>query len=214
MVGNGSIPPPKFNRALIPIIGRRGLEISSERPPVKALPNPFKLFTAPDVVIILVSSAIPYSAFYAVNTTISSLFTEVYPFLTETEIGLCFLGLGAGGTLATITVGKLLDVQFRATRRKMERAANDDPEKLRDISKIDRGNYDDFPIEEACMKTQFIWIWLFSIACIGYGWCLQAKTSIAIPLFLQFIRTSLRALRIECNEGLTIYKLATPWLPS
>ena len=46
MVGNGSIPAPKLNRALIPLIGRRGIEIDSSRPPVKPLPNPFKGLTS------------------------------------------------------------------------------------------------------------------------------------------------------------------------
>ena len=155
--------------------------------------------------LLLFAASVPYCGFYAVTTTISSLFAEVYPFLNETEIGLCYLGLGAGGALSTITVGRLLDIQFKATRKKVERAAQSDPEKLQKIAHIDSGNYDDFAIEEACLKTQFLWICTFAVACIGYGWVIHAKASIAISLVLHIIRTLLYVLFCLVNRALNSF---------
>lgn len=138
------------------------------------------------LLLLLVNGTI-YSAFYAVSATISTLFAVAYPFLSETDIGLCFLAVGGGGTVATVTVGKLLDYQFRALKRKLQREHEDKA----DAEKGGAGpseHDEDFPIEKACMQSQHIWIWAFSIACIGYGWAVQAKVNLAVPLLLQFVR--------------------------
>ncbi|KAH8116949.1 MFS general substrate transporter [Phellopilus nigrolimitatus] len=176
-VGNGSIPAPKWNRALLPIIGRSTLEISHERPPPRPLPNPFLLFTSPDLMLLLVSFAIVYSAFYAVTATISPLFSQNFPFLSETEIGLCYLSIGGGGAFATVSAGKLLDRQYMHVKRKFDAVNNSDPEKTRNGTDSPHGDssagHDEFPIEKARLQTQYIWI--------------LSKTNIAGPLVLQFI---------------------------
>ncbi|KAH8119867.1 MFS general substrate transporter [Phellopilus nigrolimitatus] len=190
-VGNGSIPAPKWNRALLPIIGRSTLEINHERPPPRPLPNPLLLFTSPDLMLLLVSNAIVYSAYYAVTATISSLFSQNFPSLSETEIGLCFLSIGGGGAFATVSTGKLLDRQYMNVKRKFDAANNSDPEKTHNDTNSSDGDssagHDQFPIEKACLQTQYIWILIFSASCIGYGWCIQSKTNIAGPLVMQFI---------------------------
>lgn len=43
---------------------------------------------------IIWQNGIIYSVFYGVTATISTLFEEAYPFLSETDIGLCFLAIG------------------------------------------------------------------------------------------------------------------------
>lgn len=191
MVGNGSIPAPRWNRALIPAIGRRTLSASSIRPPPRPVPNPFLLFTRPDLVLILLSMGFVYAAFYAVTATLSSLFSQHYSFLSETEIGLCFLAAGGGGALGTVFQGKVLDWQFRSVKKKFEeekaarRAAGDIEEQKADPGHD--GHDDDFPIEEATLRTQFIYIFIFSAASIGYGWSIDKGASIAVPLVLQVI---------------------------
>lgn len=198
LVGNGSIPPPRWNRALIPIIGRSTLEISSERPSPKPLPNPFKLFTYPDLCILLFSSAIPYCAFYAVTATLSSLFEETFPSLSESIIGVCFLGVGLGGICGTISVGKLLDRQYQYVKRRFEKSIENESEKNVGIdgerTLININDHEDFPIERARMLLQHVWICIFSVTTIGYGWAIQSKVNIAVPLILQFI-SEFRSLR-------------------
>ncbi|KAL5533921.1 hypothetical protein ACEPAG_381 [Sanghuangporus baumii] len=190
-VGNGSIPAPKWNRALIPIIGRSTLDAASERPPPRPFPNPFRFFTAPDLMTILFSTAVIYSTFYAVSATISSLFSDKYSFLNETKIGLCYLSIGGGGIIGTASAGRLLDWQYARVKRKYEVSLRSDSEKNRESARISDtmsslSAYSDFPIEKACLQTQHIWIILFSVCVIGYGWSLQADTSIAVPLVLLF----------------------------
>ena len=190
MVGNGSIPAPRWNRPLIPIIGRSAQDFSSERPPAKALPSPFKLFTHPDILILLSINGVIYSVLYAVTTTIASLFQENYPNLTETEIGLCFLSVGGGTAIATVTTGKMLDWQFGAMKRKVREVRGGDVEKKEGNTLVVD---DQFPLEFTRLQSQYVCIPAFVLSCIGYGWCIQAKTHIAGPLVLQFIseRTTL-----------------------
>ena len=130
MVGNGSIPAPKWNRPLIPLLGRKAQDVSLDRPPKKAIPNPFKLFTHPDILILLSINGIIYSVLYAVTTTIANLFQAAYPTLTETDIGLCFLSVGGGTAIATISTGKMLDHQFRKTKERLARERAGDAEKV------------------------------------------------------------------------------------
>ncbi|EJD03623.1 MFS general substrate transporter [Fomitiporia mediterranea MF3/22] len=190
-VGNGSIPAPKWNRAIIPIIGRSSLDMESERPPPRPLPNPFKLFKEPDLMLIMFATSVVYSTFYGITVSISSIFADDYSFLNETEIGLCFLSIGGGCIFGTVTAGRLLDWQFRRVKRKFEASQKHDSEKNRDSAETrdvasSLSAYDNFPLEKACLQTQHVWIVLFSICTIGYGWSLQSKTSIAVPLILQF----------------------------
>lgn len=199
MVGNGSIPAPHWNRALIPIIGRRTLSANSERPPPHPVPNPFMLFKNPDLVILLFSTAVVYSAYYAVTATVSDLFQEQYSFLTETEIGLCYLAVGGGGAIGTVLQGKVLDWQFirvkrQWERKKAERAKRDGSDLEKRGRDVDNDGYEsdeedeDFPIEKATLASQGLWIALYAAGSIGYGWSIEKGASIAVPLIMQFIR--------------------------
>lgn len=148
----------------------------------------------------LLTNGILYSAFYAVSATLSSLFAEIYPFLSEAEIGLCFLGVGLGGVAGTVCSGKLLDYQFKAVKRKYDRshANTSDPEK-HDGSTVRVFEQDeDFPIEQARLQAQHIWIFTFAIATIGYGWAIQRRVNLAVPIILQFISRCLSHRR-ECS---------------
>ena len=74
-----------------------------------------------------------------------------------------------------------------------ERILNNDAEKAYEDEKIERNlvninDHEDFPIERARMLLQHLWIGVFSAAAIGYGWVIQSKANIAVPLILQFIR--------------------------
>lgn len=191
-VGNGSIPAPKWNRALIPIIGRSTLDVDSTRPPPRPLPNPFKLFKEPDLICLLFSTGTLYAAFYAVTATISSLFEEHFPWLSETQIGLCYLSVGGACVIGTVVFGKLLDFQYRRIKSSHSEKNVSVSEKnlegsQKDVKQSSSDEVDDFPIERARFLTQPFWVVIYSITLIGYGWTIERKTSIAVPLILQFI---------------------------
>ncbi|KAH9858031.1 MFS general substrate transporter [Lenzites betulinus] len=186
LVGNGSIRPPKIYQPLIPIIGRTTPDIdASEKPPRRAFANPFLLFTYPDVALLLFFNALVYSVFYGVTATISTLFQPIYPFLNETDTGLCFLAIGGGMLVGGVVTGEVLDKEYQRVKRRMIRQVEADPEsKIRpeDVTKEEH-----FPIEYARLRLMPVFFAVYAAACIGYGWCLQAKVNIAGPLILQIV---------------------------
>jgi hypothetical protein len=153
-----------------------------KRPPPKPLQNPFRLFTYPDVVVLLTFNGIFYSVFYGVTATISSLFAKRYPYLSETDLGLIFLSLGGGMVVGSSFTGKLLDWEYRRIKAKLETRRQRDTEKH-----VNAGNEDDFPIEMARLRSTPLYLAIYVAAVVGYGWSLKSGASIAVPLVLHFI---------------------------
>ncbi len=186
MVGDGSVPPPKSYRPVIPIIGRTQQSPNyASRPPPRGFANPLRLFLYPDVTLTLLFNALVYSLFYCITATISTLFQTTYPFLTQTSVGLCFLAIGGGSLLGGVVNGEMLDWDYRRVKQNLVRKLEQDPEKK--ISPEDVTKEEHFPIEYARLRLMPIIFVIFAAACAGYGWCLQAKVSLAGPLILQFI---------------------------
>ncbi|KAL1951425.1 hypothetical protein VTO73DRAFT_574 [Trametes versicolor] len=186
LVGNGSIPPPKAYRPLIPIIGRTAQAADdADKPPRRGFANPLRLFTYPDVSLLLFFNALVYAVFYGVTATISTLFQPIYPFLNETDIGLCFLAIGGGMLIGGVVTGEVLDHEYKRIKRDMIRKVEADPEKK--IRPEDVTKEEHFPIEYARLRLMPAFFAVYVAACIGYGWCLQAKVNIAGPLILQII---------------------------
>ncbi|VDB85273.1 unnamed protein product [Peniophora sp. CBMAI 1063] len=184
IVGNGSVRPPAFWRPLIPVVGR-SLEYSDTKPPPKPLRNPFVLFTYLDVLALLLFNGVLYAVFYGVTATISELFQTAYPSLNETEVGLCYLAIGGGMLIGTVTNGRLLDYEYQVIKRSIIRKAERDPEKEFDWEEFVKA--DKYPIEKARLRSAFIYTAIFIATTFGYGWSLQAKVNLACPLILQFI---------------------------
>lgn len=105
--------PPAIYRPLIPMIGRGRLSpTSGEKPPQKPFINPLRLFAYPDVVLLLFSNGVICAVYYGITATIAVLFERSYPFLTETDIGLCYLAGGGGTIFGSLFAGKLLDKDY------------------------------------------------------------------------------------------------------
>jgi len=187
IVGDGSIPPPPLYKPLVPVIGRSRVNIDpTAKAPRRKFRNPLLLFLYPDVSLLLLYNAILYSVFYGVTASISTLFQTVYPSLTEIETGLCFLSIGGGMLIGGVVTGRFLDWDYNRIKQKMiERAmSGDNAEKMRpeDVTREES-----FPIEKARLRTMPIYFVIYVASCVGYGWCLDAKVSIAGPLILLFI---------------------------
>lgn len=186
-MGDGSIPAPKWDRPVIPIIGRNrtDAEIEDDRPPPKSMQNPLLLFKHLDVVVLLVFTAVSYAVYYAVTTTIALLFQAHYTFLSESDTGLCFLAIGIGSALGSVGVGKTLDWDYHRIRRRREKQKNRDLEKTEDSPSTLRD--DDFPIEEARFRLIPIYLGVFVACCVGYGWSIEKTAPLAVPLIIMFI---------------------------
>jgi hypothetical protein len=186
IVGDGSIQPHALYRPLLPIIGRKKVGTEQvERPPKRPFQNPLRLFLYPDVTILLLYNGVLYAVFYGITASISTLFSDTYPFLSETDIGLCFLAIGGGMLFGSWITGTVLDREYQNVKRRLERKCREDPEckiRLEDVTKDEN-----FPIEYARFRTMPAYFVVYVACCAGYGWCLQEKVNIAGPLILQIV---------------------------
>ncbi len=156
---------------------------------------------------LLVFNGVVYAVFYGVTASLSSLFTEIYPFLNQTKIGLCFLAVGGGASCGTVSSGWLLDKEYQAVKRDLvkkamiqraeaEKLANPPSSKANDTehsTENTRKNIimevtkeENFPIERARLRTVPFLLIVYAACVIAYGWCLQRKVALAGPLVLQF----------------------------
>jgi predicted MFS family arabinose efflux permease len=169
----------------VPTVGKGRVDRDAQKPPKPTLRNPLRLFFYLDVLNLLVFNAIMYAVFYAVITTISTIFVTKYPFLNEIDVGLCFLAIGGGMTISTVLSGKMLDANFQRTKTRLMKKAEEDSEKR--IWPEDVTKEENFPVERARLRMVPLFTAIFVLACAGYGWSLQRETNIAVPLILQVI---------------------------
>ncbi|KDN49060.1 hypothetical protein RSAG8_02413, partial [Rhizoctonia solani AG-8 WAC10335] len=213
IVGDGSRSPQKWNRTPMPILGRKASKVTTGGDhPILTAPrkgaNPlrvFRVFTQPDILLVLVSTGIIYSLFYSVTTTTSPLFLSAYPYLTQSTVGLCFIPYGVGGVLGSVVIGRVLDYDWRKMEQRVipsaapnrvegeenrvEKGAHTitqdcDPWKEKTTAKPDKR---DLPIEHTRLKRVPVLFALVIGASIGYGWSVQQKAHLAVPLVLQLI---------------------------
>jgi hypothetical protein len=122
VVEDGRNRIPILYQPVIPIIGRQvpqGPTVAQEAT-AKVFRNPFRLFLQPDLLLLLTLNAIVFAIFYGINASTSSLFLAAYPFLNETKIGLCYLAIGGGMTMASLIIGRVLDWEYQTFRKRAE----------------------------------------------------------------------------------------------
>jgi len=120
-------------------------------PSAKPSRNPFRLLAHTDIIILLFLNAIVCAVFYAFTATISTLFIVAYPYLSETEIGLCFLAIGGGMAIGSSLNGKILDWEYREFSKKLKvgsQTVDEEPSQKHHVSS-------NFPIEKVRSSTVF-----------------------------------------------------------
>jgi len=80
--------------------------------------------------------------------------------------------------LGSLLTGKLLDADFQ---RMKSRILKDSEKNVVGRSLAEDEN---FPIEKARLRLMPIFVAIYTICCVGYGWCIEKKVSIAGPLCL------------------------------
>ena len=81
--------------------------------------------------------------------------------------------------IGTIANGRVLDREYRVIRDRLIQSGK--------LSANASARDDNFPVEYARFRTMPVWVSIYIVACVGYGWTLQSKVSIAAPLVLHVI---------------------------
>jgi hypothetical protein len=186
IVGNGSYIPSAIYRAWIPVMSHSRTGSSPvDKPDKEPWINPLRMLFYPDVFLLLFYNGIVYSAYYGVTASLSVVFQKSYPFLSETDVGLCFLAIGGGMIVGSVFTGKFLDRDYQSIKNQIIRRAEADGEKA--MRPQDVTNEENFPIERARLRTTPIYLAIFVTTTVGYGWCLEKSVNLAVPLILQII---------------------------
>ncbi|KAG8948668.1 hypothetical protein FRC04_009434 [Tulasnella sp. 424] len=150
----------------------------------------------------LLSTALTYGLFVTIQSTTSFLFQQAYSSLTETEVGLCFLPMGVGSLISSAFTGKQLDWEYKRCRRRWEEKRKARWEEARGASEKQGDLGDDlespslpppskeeeltFHVEKARLRWSFLYTGLIIASCIGYGWALDKRVHMVVPLIIQF----------------------------
>ena len=87
--------------------------------------------------------------------------------------------------IGSLFSGKVMDAYYRKIRDDLIHQSRTDSEKHIDPRAIEKDP--SFPIEKARLQLMPSVVFVYTACVIGYGWALQSKVTIAVPLILQFI---------------------------
>ena len=181
VVGNGSVPPPRWNMTIMDLL-RRGRGTASPATPVNSpkrklrFPNPInalKVVFEKEMALLLFYNTMIYLVFILIAATVSTQFADIYD-LSDLQVGLCYLPYGLGCCVAAALQGYILDGNYRRIARQIGFT-------------IDYKRGDDlrhFPIEKARVMPVYPILATGIAAVICYGWVLHFETSLAGPLVL------------------------------
>ena len=143
------------------------------------------MFAYPEIFVLLIFNGTLYAVMYGVTASQSVIFEKVYPSLNQMEIGLSFIPMGLGMLVGSVFSGRAMDSYYRKTRDDLIRQTQNDSEKHIDPEAIEKDP--SFPIEKARLQILPWVVFVYTACVIGYGWALQSRTTITVPLILQFI---------------------------
>ncbi|EAQ90392.1 hypothetical protein CHGG_02327 [Chaetomium globosum CBS 148.51] len=185
IVANGSRSAKGINKPLVPLVApneERVVDSTSEvltREERRKIPNPLtalKLLRNPSTAIVLVAYGINYTVYCCLQASLSTLFVDIYG-VSGLVAGLVYIPFGVAVALSAFATGRLLDLSYKKT------AAQNG------ISIVESKETDlkDFPIEFARLRNVIWSVALSALLVMGYGWTLQARVTMAVPLVLQFL---------------------------
>ncbi|KAH8684799.1 major facilitator superfamily domain-containing protein [Tricladium varicosporioides] len=181
IVGDGSIPPQKWNISLLAHLKQRSLQKSGIQVPIKPplmrkRPNflaTIQIIFSKNAFLVLLYTGLLFAGFYTITATIPSDFQRVFHF-NSLQVGLCYIPFGAGSMVSAIVNGRVIDWNFRRHANKHGIT----------ITKGRQTNLAHFPIERARLELVIPLMFTGSLLLIAYGWVLAKTTSLAGPLIL------------------------------
>lgn len=185
VVGNGSIPPQRWNRSIKQMFWDKPVhddnaDAATLAPPVKkkrATPmDSARVSCEKETACLLIFSALLFAGYSMVLSSMPSQLGDRYDF-DSLEIGLCYLPYGFGALTSRWTTGSLIDWNFRrqAAKKGVEIQRNKQP------------NMSEFPVEAARLQITIPLVYAACVGLIGYGWVMNFRTHLAGPLIMLFI---------------------------
>lgn len=138
------------------------------------LDSVFMIFE-PVLGLLLFYSGIIFAGFYAIATSMSEQLKDLYQ-LSEIEVGLMYLPMAGGSIVAALIVGPSINWNYRRHAKRTGLT----------LAKGRQDDLSNFPIEKARIEVGLPLLALATVVMFAWGWALQYKTSIAVPVVLLF----------------------------
>jgi predicted MFS family arabinose efflux permease len=194
IAGNGSIPLSGFHKPLVYTLkpptgwaegGKSPSKIRASMS-LKSFSHLTYLFEK-DIAALLAWGAVAYAAWNMVTSSTTTMLLDVFPFLTQWQIGLCFLPNGLGCVCGSLSTGWLLNQSFRRVEAQYRAERGISPEEnVVDIR--------DIPYVQARLKLIPFFSIVLVISLALYGPSFQFNDlrryytpNLAAPLILQFL---------------------------
>ncbi|KAK7738398.1 hypothetical protein SLS53_006213 [Cytospora paraplurivora] len=218
VVGNGSVPPKKWNRSVLQWYrARKGKPINGgefypedrstiQKP--KKRPNPLSsllILLEPEGGITLGFGAIFFAGYFMVMTTLSEELSSRFGF-SSAITGLCYLPLGFGSLLSRWSAGKLFDYNFRRHARKLGYTL--------DLTR--QQTLDTFPIERIRLEVCIPMVYVSCGTVLAYAWTMEKHSSLAgievslffLGLFFSGVQQGLNTLVVDTHADIPATAIA------
>ncbi|KAL7629225.1 hypothetical protein AAE478_000745 [Parahypoxylon ruwenzoriense] len=129
-----------------------------------------------EVFLLLAYSSVIFAGFYCVVTAMPSQLAENYGY-DDITIGLMYLPMAGGSTIAAVVNGKLMNWNYR--RHCKLRGVPYERSKQQDLT--------DFSIERARLEIGVPLLGMATAIIIGWGWVFQYRVHVAVPCVLLFL---------------------------
>lgn len=212
VVGNGSVPPKKWNRSLLqwwrvrkgqPLNGGQYFEedrSTIQKP--KKRPSPLSsllILLEKEGGITLGFGAIFFAGYFMVMTTLSEQLTDRFGF-SSAVTGLCYLPLGFGSLLSRWSAGKLFDLNFRRHARLLGLPLDLSRQQAIEI----------FPIERIRMEVCLPMVYISCGTVLAYAWTMERGSSLAgievvlffMGLFFSGVQQGLNTLVVDTHPDI------------
>jgi MFS family permease len=176
VVGNGSIPAPRHLRPPLP--GLRPPRAPEERSTLAAkrkvdLLVPMFLLAEPDVICSLVFTGICFMVWQMGIVAASTLYDREYH-LSQLAIGLTYISNGIGSLCGSVLTGRMLNYDYKKQLRK--EAGGAEPVPGAEVVEIERARILGLRIPTV----------LYIISVVGFGWAVQTRVHVSVPIILGF----------------------------
>lgn len=212
VVGNGSVPPKKWNRSALqwwrvrrgkPLNG--GAYFEEDRSTIqkpKKRPSPLSsllILLEKEGGITLGFGAIFFAGYFMVMTTLSEQLTARFGF-SSAITGLCYLPLGFGSLLSRWSAGKLFDLNFRRHARLLGLPLDLSRQQAIEV----------FPIERIRMEVCLPMVYISCGTVLAYAWTMEANPSLAgievvlffMGLFFSGVQQGLNTLVVDTHPDI------------
>lgn len=190
VVGNGSIPAKGVNRSVLSYLLERKHPIQNEPNELEQVarasrtrkftfPNPLstlRILGEKESCIVLLYNGLFFTGMMITSVAIPDLFEQAYD-LDELKIGLCYIAMGTGCLISALTMGHLVDWNFRRHAALINMP----------LTKGRQQDLRNYPLEQARLEVVAPGHVIGTLGLVAFGWTVKFRTHIAGPEIALFI---------------------------